>query len=392
MKLPDVGEGVAEAELVEWMVAVGDSVTPDTVIAEVLTDKASVEISAPVDGQVIELHGEPGDVLAVGSVLIGFETDDVPATAEPVDEPATQPTPPAEPQGRPSGARAVAAPAVRARAKELGIDLAAVEGSGPDGRVMHHDLDQASTGGAVPGRRSPAAASDRGHATPVRGVRRQIAQRLSSAWREIPHITYVEAVDVTELEHLRAELNAESEQRGVRLTTLSFLARAMVIAAADQPELNAHYDHDNEILTTFDAVHIGIATQTDSGLRVPVARHCEARGIWDLAAEIGRVAQAARDGSATRHELSGSTITITSLGAMGGIATTPIINRPEVSIIGVNKIETRPVWIDGAFQPRKMMNLSSSFDHRMVDGWDAARFVQRIKRVLETPALLFVND
>ena len=394
MKLPDVGEGVAEAELVEWMVAVGDRVTTDTVIAEVLTDKASVEISAPVDGAVAELHGEPGDVLAVGSVLIGIDTDEQPpAEVEAVTPPEPEPERKAPEPAPPRSPKAIAAPAVRARAKELGVDLATVAGTGPDGRVMHHDLDGAvgtTTGPATTPQRGRA--SPDGRATPVRGVRRQIASRLSTAWQEIPHITYVEEVDVTELERLRAELNLQSDRRGVRLTVLPFLARAMVIAAAEQPGLNAHYDHGNDLLTTFDAVHIGIATQTDDGLRVPVARHCEALGIWELAAEISRIADAARDRSASREELSGSTITITSLGAMGGIATTPIINRPEVSIIGVNKIATRPLWIDGAFQPRKVMNLSSSFDHRMVDGWDAARFVQNLKRLLETPALLFVSD
>jgi len=227
----------------------------------------------------------------------------------------------------------------------------------------------------------------------VRGVRRRIAERLTTAWTEIPHITYVDAIDVTELERLRAELNTRSDQRGgVRLTLLPFLATAIVVAVRDQPNVNAHYDHAGDTLTTFDAVHVGIATQTDDGLRVPVVRHAESLGIWELAAEIARVSEAARNGSATREELSGSTITITSLGALGGLVTTPILNPPEVSIVGVNKIETRPVWQDDAFVPRQMMNLSSSFDHRMVDGWDAAVFVQRLKTLLETPALLFVDD
>ncbi len=405
MKVPDVGEGVAEAELVEWLVGIGDQVTPDTVIAEVLTDKATVEISAPVAGQVVALHGEPGDLLAVGSDLIGLETDhevgEEPPTeptavdAPPEPETSAEPEPSAEPPPpiaapRPSGDRPTAAPAVRARAKELGLDLSTIQGSGPDGRIMHDDLDRGMSrdpsGGGLS--RSPA----EGRATPVRGVRRRIAERLSDAWTTIPHITYVDEIDMTELERLRAELNVDAEQRGVRLTILPFLARAMVVAIADQPGINAHYDHASETLTTFEAVHIGIATQTDDGLRVPVVQHCEGRGVWDLAREIGRVTGAARDGSATRAELSGSTISITSLGALGGIVTTPIINPPAVAIIGVNKMETRPVWLEGRFQPRKMMNLSSSFDHRMVDGWDAAIFIQKIKRLLETPALLFVTD
>jgi 2-oxoisovalerate dehydrogenase E2 component (dihydrolipoyl transacylase) len=409
MKVPDVGEGVAEAELVEWMVGVGDQVTPDTVIAEVLTDKATVEISAPVTGEVVELHGEPGDLLAVGGELIGIETDQI------VDEAPAEPVPPGEPdvepdvepevdttpgpapaaEPRPSGQRPTAAPAVRNRAKELGINLAQVHGTGPEGRVLHEDLDRAVGGGpdAIDLRAASSLriASAEGRSTPVRGVRRRISERLTDAWTTIPHITYVDDVDVTELERLRTELNQQSDERGVRLTILPFLARAMVLAIAEQPGTNAHYDYASEMLTTFEAVHIGIATQTDEGLRVPVAQHCEGRGIWGLATEIGRVTAAARDGSATRNDLTGSTISITSLGALGGIVTTPIINPPEVAIIGVNKMETRPVWQGGTFQPRKMMNLSSSFDHRMVDGWDAAIFIQKIKRLLENPALLFVT-
>ncbi len=394
MKLPDVGEGVAEAELVEWLVSVGDEVTPDTVIAEVLTDKATVEVSAPVAGEVIALHGEPGDILAVGGDFIGIETDQT------VPAPDPRPDPPAasaeEHPARPAGERATAAPAVRARAAELGLDLSTVPGSGPDGRVLHEDLDRALRGSGTSSLRRPPAsgqtpAAGKGEVIAVRGVRRQIAERLSAAWREIPHITYVDDVDVTELEDLRAELNKPENERGTRLTMLPFVARAIVLAISDQPGINAHYDHAAETLTTFGAVHVGVATQTDGGLRVPVVSHAEGRDVWGLATEIGRVAAAARDGSATRDELMGSTITITSLGALGGLVTTPIINPPEVAIIGVNKIETRPVWRAGSFQPRQVMNLSSSFDHRMVDGYDAATFVQRIKRVLETPALLFID-
>ncbi len=429
MKLPDVGEGVAEAEIVAWLVAVGEEVTPDTVLAEVLTDKATVEVSPPVAGTVVQLFGEPGDVLSVGSSLIvldvadGVEPD--PATdagADPAGVPGPEPQPiaagesglpdpepqpvaagesglPAPPQPVPTAsgdtfagtARPTAAPAVRKRAAELGIDLAAVAGTGPDGRVVHGDLDRLLTGGSRAVTARAAERSDRVRVEPVRGVRRKIAERLSAAWSDIPHITYVEAVDVTELEALRAKLNPGVDDR-VRLTLLPFLVRAIVIACGEQPGLNAHYDHAAETLTIPDAVHVGIATQTDSGLMVPVVRHAEARDLRDLAAEIVRVTEAARSGSATREELSGSTITVTSLGALGGVATTPIINAPEVSIVGVNKMETRPVWRDGSFQPRRMLNLSSSFDHRMIDGWDAATFVQRVTSLLETPALLFVDD
>jgi len=411
MRLPDVGEGVAEAELVEWLVEVGTEVTPDSALAEVLTDKATVEISSPVTGVVTTLHGEPGDKLAVGSVLVDIDTggevatEDAPPEALRTDEVAqadgavapeavvTPPPAPSTPPVRepaPVAARSSAAPAVRARARSLGIDLSTIRGSGPDGRVVHDDLDRLLSGGAA--RSATVGASDVGRAEPVRGVRRLIAERLSAAWKEIPHITYVDAVDVTELERLRSELNVHhGEQRG-RLTILPFLTKAMAIACADQPRLNAHYDHANETLTTFEAVHVGIATQTDDGLLVPVVRHVETRGLWDLTAEITRVTKAAREGSATRAELSGSTITITSLGALGGLSTTPILNAPEVAIVGVNKMETRPVWQHGSFQAREMFNLSSSFDHRVVDGWDAATFVQRIKALLETPAMLFVNE
>jgi 2-oxoisovalerate dehydrogenase E2 component (dihydrolipoyl transacylase) len=429
MRLPDVGEGVAEAELVQWFVAVGDEVTPESVLAEVLTDKATVEVSSPVAGVVAALHGEPGEVLAVGSDLVEIETGAAADNAaEPVETPRPAPAPepsdahqPATetraeaeaqpvaadavaPAGRsgevradadPAASRPTAAPAVRQRARSLGVDLADVAGSGPGGRVVHADLDRLVSDMSA-GRPRQAAQGEAhgpaGRAQPVRGVRRRIAERLTAAWTEIPHITYVDAVDVSELERLREELNRQSGDRGVRLTVLPFIARAMAMACAEQPRLNAHYDHATETLTTFDAVHLGVATQTDDGLLVPVIRHVERRSLRDLAAELARVTIAARGGSATRDELTGSTITITSLGALGGLVTTPILNAPEVAIVGVNKIETRPVWRNGAFEPRQMFNLSSSFDHRMVDGWDAATFVQRLRTLLETPALMFIGD
>jgi 2-oxoisovalerate dehydrogenase E2 component (dihydrolipoyl transacylase) len=400
VKLPDVGEGVAEAELVSWFVAVGDAVTPESPLAEVLTDKATVEISSPVTGVVVALHGEPGDMLAVGSVLVGIETDsDAPpaevgrqpiASGAPHDsEPMPEATATAEPAvERASGARA--APAVRARARELGIELATVGGTGPDGRVLHADLDRLLVGGAGRATTQSGAAGDRVRDEPVRGLRRRIAERLTAAWTEIPHITYVEAIDATELEALRAQLNLGDGTP--RLTMLPFVVRAIALACRDQPRLNAHYDQGSETLSISEAVHVGIATQTDDGLMVPVVRHAGTRSLGDLAAEIGRVTDDARRGRATREQLSGSTITITSLGALGGIVTTPIINRPEVAIVGVNKLEMRPVWRDGSFQPRQVFNLSSSFDHRIVDGWDAATFVQRIRSLLEIPALLFVDE
>ncbi len=414
VKLPDVGEGVAEAELVSWHVAVGDTITAESVLAEVMTDKATVEISSPVAGVVTALHGEPGDTLAVGAAFVTVDLGGEPAGAaaaagppsEPASEPASErvaaPSPTVEVEPRQEavvpGQRPTAAPAVRARALELGVDLASVSGTGPEGRVVHADLDRLiadPTGGiARPAGTAGAAAarSDEPHVEKVRGLRRRIAERLTSSWTQIPHITYVDAVDVTELEVLRAELNRRGHDSGGRVTILPFLVRAIVVAVAEQPRLNSHYDGTTRTLSTFDAVHVGIATQTDDGLMVPVVHHAESRGLWDIAAELGRVSAAAREGRATLQELTGSTITITSLAALGGLVTTPIINQPEVAIVGVNKIEVRPVWRDDTWEPRSMMNLSSSFDHRIVDGWDAATFIQRIKTLLEMPALLFVDD
>jgi 2-oxoisovalerate dehydrogenase E2 component (dihydrolipoyl transacylase) len=398
VRLPDVGEGVAEAELVEWRVSVGDQVTSESVLAEVLTDKATVEISSPVAGVVTFLHGEPGERIAVGTELVGIELEG--AGAPPSEQPPPAPppqrviptksVPAAETAGTATNSaatsplpRSLAAPTVRQRAREMQIDLRTVRGSGPNGRVLHADLDSAV---AVPVRHR---AGDTPREEPVRGLRRRIAERLTESWTQIPHITYVEEIDATELEALRTELNAQD--RGQRLTLLPFIVHALVIACREQPRLNATYDAASDTLSVFDALHVGIATQTPDGLVVPVVRHAEALGLWELAAEIARCADAARSGTATRDELSGSTITITSLGALGGLVTTPIINQPEVAIIGVNKLQTRPVWRDGTVVPRHMFNLSSSFDHRIVDGWDAAMFVQRLKALLEMPALLFVD-
>ncbi len=398
MRLPDVGEGVAEAELVQWLVAVGDEVTSESTLAEVLTDKATVEVASPVAGVVTALHGEPGDVLAVGSEFVEIDTgttdpNEPPPTIEtPADvEPTRDSEPPSvAPVGeRRSSAGVAASPAVRKRARSLGIDLASVAGTGPGGRVEHADLDRQLTGSDVrlPVDRGVAPA---GRPEPVRGVRRRIAERLTATWTQVPHITYVEAVDVTELERLRETLNSQAGE--MRLTLLPFIARAIAIACAEQPHLNAHYDAATQTLTTFDHVDLGVATQTDQGLLVPVIRDVASRDLWDLAGGLARASSAARDGSASRDELSGSTITVTSLGAIGGLVTTPILNAPEVAIVGVNKIEVRPVWRNGAFEPRQMLNLSSSFDHRMIDGWDAATFVQRLKSLLETPALLFIDS
>lgn len=391
VRLPDVGEGIAEAELVEWHVAVGDRVTTESVLAEVLTDKATVEISSPVAGVVTFLHGTPGESLAVGTEFVGIELDSsVAAEAPPdvtIEAPSEPPNPPA-PQA--PGSHAIASPAVRKRARELQIELSSVAGTGPAGQILHTDLDRHLLGGAG-GAQPRMPVSDAPRIEPVRGLRRRIAERLTASWSEIPHITYVEEVDATDLEVLRAELNRRGHPSGARLTMLPFIVRALTIAISEQPRINAWYDAEASTLSVFDAVHVGIAAQTPNGLVVPVVRHAETQGLWDLAAEIARLSTAAREGTASRDELGGSTITITSLGALGGIMTTPLINKPEVAIIGINKLETRPVWRDGTVVPRSMFNLSSSFDHRIVDGWDAAVFVQRIRALLEMPALLFLD-
>jgi len=443
IKLPDVGEGVAEAELVEWHVKVGDLVREDTLLAAVMTDKATVEIPSPVHGEITWLGAEIGDVVAVGSPLIRLkvegeaeaqtETPHTPTPApspqgggEPVAAPAetaqaetapvkapqvktapqTTGTPPspspswggARGGGTPTaapraeGEKPLASPAVRLRATEAGIDLRQVPGTGPAGRITHEDIDaflargpQTPTG--APGLARNTTVED----IKVVGLRRRIAEKMAVAKSRIPHITYVEEIDVTALEDLRAALNRQKRADQPKLTLLPFLMRAMVKAIAHQPNVNAIFDDEAGVVHQYGGVHIGIATQTPGGLMVPVVRHAEARDIWDSAAELARLSDAARTGTATREELSGSTITITSLGAMGGVVTTPVINHPEVAIVGVNKIMVRPVWDGTQFIPRKMMNLSSSFDHRVVDGWDAAVFIQRIKTLLETPALIFIE-
>lgn len=438
IKLPDIGEGVAEAELVEWHVKVGDVVREDDTLAAVMTDKATVEIPAPCDGTVAWLGAEVGEVVAVGAPLVKLTVEgeageagedaagDAPARsdAEPLGEglvgpgegqlpdpeaapkpqPQPRPEPKAEPKPapkpaahaafpggapRPEGERPLASPAVRRRAREAGVDLRQVPGTGPAGRITHEDLDAFIARGpavaAAPGLRRRTGVEE----IRVVGLRRRIAEKMALAKRSIPHITYVDEVDVTALEDLRAKLNAEG---GVRLTILPFLIRAIVRATRDQPMVNATYDDEAGVIHRHAGVHVGIATQTDAGLMVPVVRHAEARGLRDLADELARVTSAARDGTATREELTGSTITITSLGALGGIVTTPIINHPEVAIVGVNKIAVRPHWDGKGFVPRRMMNLSSGFDHRIIDGWNAAQFVQRIRTLLESPAMLFLEE
>ncbi|MCV0416166.1 MAG: 2-oxo acid dehydrogenase subunit E2 [Brevundimonas sp.] len=421
-KLPDVGEGTAEAELVGWHVKVGDAVEEDQILADVMTDKATVEITSPVAGTVVALHGEPGKASPVGGPLVSFTVagkGNVPApapaaisAAAPKPDPAPKAAPAALPPrtqttgaskpapaltGRAAGECPLASPAVRNRARDLGVDLTFVPGSGPAGRITHEDLDGfIARGGSVPATAPAAGGSTYARAegtTEVRiiGLRRKIAEKMAESVRRIPHITYVEEIDVTALEELRAHLNATRAKDQPKLNVLPFIARAIVVALRDQPQINATYDDEAGVLTQHAAVHLGIAAQTPNGLMVPVVRHAEARDPYDTALEIARVSGAAKDGSAKREELSGSTITITSLGTLGGVVHTPIINHPEVAIVGPNKIAERVVVKDGQMVVRKMMNLSSSFDHRIVDGHDAAVFVQRIKSLLENPATLWMG-
>jgi 2-oxoisovalerate dehydrogenase E2 component (dihydrolipoyl transacylase) len=408
IKMPDVGEGVAEAELVEWLVKAGDPVREDMVIAAVMTDKATVEIPSPVNGTVTWLAGEVGDRIAVKAPLVRIETgaDVGRAQSEPAPEtptaevteagipkPAsTAPAPPTPAPGAPLAKKPLAAPAVRLFARESGVDLRQVHGTGPEGHILREDIEQFQRHGTAPATaRSGFARKTATEEIKVTGLRRRIAERMMLSTSRIPHITYVEEVDMTSLEELRAIMNADLKAGHPKLTVLPFLMRALVKAISERPDVNATFDDNTGIITRYDAVHIGIATQTPAGLTVPVVRHAEARDIWDCAEEMNRLAAEARSGRATRDELSGSTITISSLGALGGIASTPIINHPEVAIIGVNKIATRPAWDGTQFVPRKMMNLSSSFDHRIIDGWNAATFVQRLRTLLETPALIFID-
>ncbi|WP_066452641.1 dihydrolipoamide acetyltransferase family protein [Castellaniella caeni] len=454
IKMPDIGEGIAEVELVEWHVQPGDAVVEDQVLADVMTDKATVQVPSPVHGRVLALGGKVGEVMAVGSELIRLEVEgegnehtfktraepaargaqaaaqaaaatSVPAPAVHASAPARAVATPdaAAPEHAPhapapapmamaarpapgphsashtparlEGQRPLASPAVRRRAWDLGITLQYVPGTGPAGRITHGDLDAwlARDRNATSNRTTAALyrSHDEETEVPVIGLRRKIAQKMQESKRRIPHFTYVEETDVTELEALRASLNARySTERG-KLTLLPFLARAMVLALREFPQINARYDDDAGVVTQYGAVHLGVAAQTPSGLMVPVLHHAETLDLWSCAAEIARLAVATREGKAARDELTGSTITITSLGPLGGIVSTPVINWPEVAIVGVNRVVERPVYREGRIVARKLMNLSSSFDHRVVDGMHAAEFIQCIRRYLECPALLFVE-
>ncbi|MGB5510174.1 MAG: dihydrolipoamide acetyltransferase family protein [Woeseiaceae bacterium] len=406
-KLPDLGEGTVESEIGEWLIKVGDTVKEEDVIGTMMTDKAAIELSSPVSGTVVKLAGEPGDVVAVGAPLVVFDTDGAaaPATAPPaaaVPETATpSPEPPAPevaaaaavtetPSESAELTRVITSPAIRRRAKETGIDLNLVPGSGPGGRILRKDFDlylkARATGAAVS---SGALLATGVREIKIIGVRRVIAERMAAAKREIPHFAYVEEIDITELEALRKHLNA-GRDAAERLTLLPFLGLALVKALREFPQCNVTHDKARNLLLQHEAVHLGVATQTPDGLKVPVVRHAEVRSLDELAADIRRVSLAARDNKATKSELTGSTISITSLGKLGGIASTPVINNPEVAIIGVNRAVERPVVFNGQVAVRLMMNLSSSFDHRFVDGYDAAAMIQRIKEMLEHPATIFL--
>ena len=400
-KLPDLGEGMVESEIGEWFIKVGDRVNEEDLVGTMMTDKAAVELSSPVTGTVVKLAGEPGDIVAVGSALVVFETEgeapiaateETPAVAaEP--EAAATPSDHAKANGASTRKRVITSPAVRRKAKEAGIDLTTVPGSGPGGRILRKDFDAFVGNGGAPAPAAPAALQPATGSKEVKviGLRRIIAERMTAAKREIPHFAYVEEIDITELEALRKHLNGKRDAAD-RLTILPFLGVALIKALREFPQCNATYDKDRNVIIQHDAVHLGVATQTPDGLKVPVVHHAEARTMNDLANEIRRVTAAARDNSAKKNELSGSTITITSLGKLGGIASTPVINMPEVGIIGVNRAVERPMVVNGQIAVRLMMNLSSSFDHRFVDGYDAAAMIQRIKEMLEHPATIFIPE
>jgi 2-oxoisovalerate dehydrogenase E2 component (dihydrolipoyl transacylase) len=447
-KLPDLGEGTVEAEIVEWHVKPGDAVREGDIIADVMTDKANVEVPAPVTGTVLRTSGTPGDMVAVGAELIAFDLtgdaklpvsppaprpkevvdEDARSAGEPVTErtkavPAETPVPvreaasenprqaktdssagaESEAVGPAAAAGAMPAPgeaprvrtspAVRRRAKEAGVDLATVTGTGPGGRILRADLEAVVSG--EPGRQAAMVEpTGPGEIEEVRviGVRRVIANRLQAAKREIPHFAYVEEVDVTRLESLRQKLNDENREGRPRLTYLPFIGLALIRALRNFPQCNAQFDSEAGVIRRFSSVHLGVAAQTPDGLKVPVVHHANRLGLWQLAEQMARVTTAARDNTATRTELTGSSITITSLGALGGIVSTPVINAPEVAIIGVNKAVDRPMVIDGRVEIRRMMNLSSSFDHRFVDGFDGASLIQEVRSYLEEPATIFIAD
>ena len=406
-KLPDVGEGVVEGEIVKWNVKPGDTVKEDEPLVELMTDKATVAIPSTVNGKVVSTTGTPGDMIPVGAELIVFEVEGD-GTPEPVPEPAPEPTPEptpepipvAQPVSRPappvsapvqsSGTKPLASPAVRRRAREAGVDLAQVPGTGPAGRISHDDFDSFISGGGRLAAVQSGVKMTGVEEVPVIGLRRKIAEKMSISKRSAAHFTYFEEVDVTELESLRQHLNATRSENQPKLTYLPFIIQGLIKAVRKFPQCNAIYDEEKGIVFRHEAVHIGISTQTDGGLMVPVIKHAESRDVWETANELMRVTSSAREKTATIDELTGSTITITSLGAMGGLGATPIINHPEVSIVSIHAVRDRAVVRDGKVIIRKMMNVTSSFDHRIVDGYDGALLIQELKSMLEYPAKIFM--
>jgi 2-oxoisovalerate dehydrogenase E2 component (dihydrolipoyl transacylase) len=414
-KLPDLGEGTAEAEIVAWHVKVGDVIAEDAPLVDVMTDKATVEMTSPVGGTVVELRGAPGDMAPVGGAIAVFEVAGAGDAAAVAPAAAEAAPPPAKPQSKPDraieaapppeparaaarpmlraeGEKPLASPAVRRRAEDLGVKLGHVTATGPANRITHEDLDAFIANAGSPGAGAGLARRTAVEEVKVVGLRRAIARQMQEAKRRIPHFTYVEEVDMTELEDLRLHLNATKRSDQPKLTVLPFLMRALVRILPAYPQINARFDDEAGVVHRYAAVHVGVATQTANGLVAPVVRHAEALDVWTAAVEVARVAEIARSGKGSKEDLSGSTITITSLGPLGGVATTPVINHPEVAIIGPNKIVERPVVRGGQIAVRKMMNLSSSFDHRVVDGYDAAEFVQKVKAMLEHPATLFMDE
>jgi 2-oxoisovalerate dehydrogenase E2 component (dihydrolipoyl transacylase) len=405
-RLPDVGEGTIEAEIATWHVSIGAHIDEDKPLVDVMTDKATVEITSPVTGTVVALHGEVGTRVPVGDILVVIQKTTagevsrhppIPPVAEITPAAGLAAPPPTTHDPVPNyllntgrSQAPLASPSTRRRARELGMELETVEGSGAGGRITRSDL-EVDRANATLERSIDTTPKELITETKVIGIRRQIAEKMAESTRRIPHFTYVEELDLTELEKLRKSLNGDRDDAKPRLTLLPFLMRALVRVLRDFPLVNSRYDDDAQILRSHGAVHIGIATQTATGLMVPVIRHAELLSLWECAAEIMRVSAAARAGKATRTELSGSTITLTSLGALGGVAATPIINHPEVAIVGPNKLVEKPVVVNGNVVVRTMMNLSSSFDHRIIDGYEAARFIQSFKRLMETPALIFLD-
>ncbi len=395
--LPDVGEGIAEAELMEWHVKIGDIVKEDDILAAVMTDKAAIEIPCARDGQVHWLAGDIGDMIAIGGPLLKLDVNgDEGSHSE--DEPLVKNTPKVSDiaaktakQEDNNSYKPLTSPSIRKKAKDAGVDLQKISGTGPKGRITISDFDaylgqsQEIDDGKVNKFKTGV------NEVKLVGMRRKIAQKMTLSKSRIPHITIIEEVDMTNVECLRNQLNIKHKDTRIKLTVIPFMMRAIVEAIKDQPQMNAHYDDEAGIIYQHDGIHCGIATQTPNGLTVPVVKHTQALSLWESADDVYRLASSAREGKASLDALTGSTITITSLGALGALASTPIINHPEVAIVGINKMAMRPMWDGQQFLPRKMMNISCSFDHRVIDGWDAAVFVQKIKTLLETPAMLFVE-